>query len=591
MFWTTKDSILQGVHFAALALLLSAIAGAASAQTEEPRLFARPVAVIMSDDNASVFIASRDLPAITVIDCNTLETRMIEGHWSGIVDAALFPESKSLVAVLSTPPSVILIDTARSSADVEPAKVALNALPAKVAVSPDGMIACISMTWDHSVCIVSLANDGSPGRDGIKSIALKFPPKALLALPDRRFLVADAFGGQLAVIDASSNSIIANHEMPFHHVGEMTRTSESQILITHQRLSKVAETSRDDIHWGNLMLNGVSSISESLIINDVEPVSRNLHFRSLGDVGNGAADSAGIIAWSGDKIAVAVAGTNQVAFWNGHARTPMFVDVGLMPTRLIHFGASRILCVNTLDDTASLIDFSNGLRVEKVFGNPRVPVTAEERGEIAFYSARLSHDGWMSCNSCHVDGHSPDLLADTMGDSRFGNPKRIPSLLNASVTGPWGWDGRKPNIEIQIQTTLQTTMHRDERSRTSGPGDDDVAKDIAAYLSTLSIPQGSASSTDAVARGETNFSQRGCIKCHDPDRHYTSPETYDVAVHDESGARLFNPPSLNGLRHRRAFFHDGRFRSLDEFLTSHPDGRVTGSPEALENLKAFLMTL
>ncbi len=595
MISTTNKSLSRRFTMNAICVLLSWMSAAMSIQAaEEPRLFAHPVAVVMSDDGASAFIVNRDLPTISIINTKTLESRVISGHWSGIVDAALMPNSKRLIAVSSTPPSLLAINTEPmlesepTSKAVEPTTIALKALPAKVAVSLDGGFACVSLTWDHSICIIPLAKDG----DNATSIPLSFPPKELLALPDQRFLVADAFGGQLAVIDASASTIVAVHQFPFHHIGGMTRqTSTEQILITHQRLSKVAETSRDDIHWGNLMQNGVTSAQEVDLLSDVKRIDNNLHFRPLGDVGNGAADPADIAAWNQGHIAVAVAGTNQVAFWNRHAKAPMFVDVGVKPTRLVHFGTSQLLCINTLDDTASLLDFSNGIRAARTFGNPRMLETAVERGEAAFYSAKLSHDGWMSCNSCHVDGHSPDLLADTIGDGSFGNPKRIPSLLNASVTGPWGWNASKPSLEIQVQQTLQMTMHRDQRSRTGGLSDDDVSRDIAAYLQTLSTPSPPQHADEDVAPGKITFRDRGCVKCHNPGQSYTSPETYDVAVHDEAGSKMFNPPSLHGLRHRRAFFHDARFKSLDDVLKFHPDEKIAGLPEVMSELKTFLMTL
>ena len=55
------------------------------------------------------------------------------------------------------------------------------------------------------------------------------------------------------------------------------------------------------------------------------------------------------------------------------------------------------------------------------------PVPAPEpdavaRGERLFHDARLSHDGWMSCHSCHVDGHTNGLVADTLGDGSYGAP-------------------------------------------------------------------------------------------------------------------------------------------------------------------------
>ena len=580
------------ITFIVVMALLSSIAGTLSAWAQEPQIFGRPAAVVLSDDGNSALIANRDLSAMTVIDSNTLEVSLIEGRWSGIVDAAIMPKSKYLIAVATMPPSLHSINTVPQARAVEPETMALQAMPSRVAVSLDGRFACVSMTWDHAVCVVPLTDVGQPDAAAVTRIPLSFPPKELLALPDQRFLVADAFGGHLVVVDASSGLIVATHELLGHHIGGMTRKIwGSQILITHQRLSKVAESSRDDIHWGSLMQNGVASIPEADFLDTTQPISRNMRFLQLSDVGSGAGDPAGIVAWDRGHFAVAVAGTNQIAWWNSTAKELRFVDVGLLPTRLVHFGPSRLLCVNTLDDTASLVDLSNGLRVEKIFGKQRTLETAEDRGEAAFYAANLSHDGWMSCSSCHVDGHSPDLLADTMGDGRFGNPKRIPSLLNASVTGPWAWDGSKTSLETQIRQTLATTMHRDERSRVSGSSDDDVARDMTAYLQTLLPPPVSISNVEETTLGAAIFRERACIRCHDPDKDFTSPQTYDVAVQDEAGTKLFNPPSLKGLRHRRAFLHDARFRSIDELLETHPDPRAAASVEEKSRLKAYLLSL
>ena len=87
--------------------LLSFLAGTMPARAEEPQIFGRPVAIVMSDDGGSALIANRNLSAITVIDSHTLEVRMIEGRWSGIVDAALMPQSKYLIAAATMPPSLL----------------------------------------------------------------------------------------------------------------------------------------------------------------------------------------------------------------------------------------------------------------------------------------------------------------------------------------------------------------------------------------------------------------------------------------------------------------------------------------------------
>ena len=577
----------------AIAVAMSSVNLSGAAAAQEQKLFGGPVAVALSDDRETAYIANQRLSAITVIDWASMDVRLIQGDWSGLSDLVSVPGTGNLLAAALVPPAIISVPAGERATTEGTAAISLPGKPARIAVSSDCRSACVSMIWDHSVCIVPILESGIPQADGVRIIPLTFPPGELLALSDCRFLVADAFGGHLAVVDPQTASVVAVDDLSGHHIGGMTRdAAQNRILITHQRLSHVAETNRDDIHWGTLIQNNVTSIPESALLDAAGPLMNSARSFELGDVGNGAGDPSGIVTCDDGRYAVAVAGTDQVAVWSGQAEAPVFIDVGRMPTRLSAFGpSSALLCLNTLDDTVSLIDNGNELLVVKVFGTPRLLENPEDRGAAAFFSAGLSHDGWMSCSSCHVDGHSPDLLTDTMGDRRFGNPKRIPSLLNSSVTGPWAWDGSQPSLPDQIRKTLATTMHRDERSREEGPSDDSIANDLAAFLQTLKTPPSPRGQSAAMDRGRAIFSERGCIKCHDPEQHYTSPFTHDVGVTDEFRTRLFNPPSLNGLRHRRAFFHDARFRTLDTLLQSHPNAETILSADDSADLQAFLIAL
>ena len=73
----------------------------------------------------------------------------------------------------------------------------------------------------------------------------------------------------------------------------------------------------------------------------------------------------------------------------------------------------------------------------------RPELSAAERGEDLFYDARLSLQGWLSCHSCHTDGHSSGKLADTFSDTTFGTPKRILSLLGR-------WRDRALGVEWEL---------------------------------------------------------------------------------------------------------------------------------------------
>ena len=132
--------------------------------------------------------------------------------------------------------------------------------------------------------------------------------------------------------------------------------------------------------------------------------------------------------------------------------------MGRRPTRLLLLTENRLAVANEHDGTISIVSLS-GTAKSKTIGlsaDRSPPVSA---GEAAFYDAGLSHDSWMTCNSCHVDGHTPGLRADTFGDGSFGDAKLIPSLFGAKQTRPYGWLGNKPDLSSQIAATLSSTMH------------------------------------------------------------------------------------------------------------------------------------
>src|SRR5262245_17127001 len=92
--------------------------------------------------------------------------------------------------------------------------------------------------------------------------------------------------------------------------------------------------------------------------------------------------------------------------------------------------------------------------------SPRLSLA--QRGELLFYDARLSHDGWMSCHSCHTDGHSNDQMNDNFSDRSFGSPKRVLSLLGVKDTLPLAWSGQVKTLEEQIQNSVTSTMQRED---------------------------------------------------------------------------------------------------------------------------------
>ena len=59
------------------------------------------------------------------------------------------------------------------------------------------------------------------------------------------------------------------------------------LLLSHQVLSGHVPTTRDDIHWGNLLTNNVRSLSLGRVLAPEADLLRDSRLYPLGDVGTG----------------------------------------------------------------------------------------------------------------------------------------------------------------------------------------------------------------------------------------------------------------------------------------------------------------
>ena len=242
----------------------------------------------------------------------------------------------------------------------------------------------------------------------------------------------------------------------------------------------------------------------------------------------------------------------------------------------------------TAPSSISVVDVATAAKVGSIALGPRPGLDAVARGERLFADARLSHDGWMSCQSCHTDGQSNGLAVDTLSDGGFGAPKRVTSLLGVGSTGPWTWLGTTDRLEDQVRKSIETTM----RGR---PATAEQVADLAAYLRSLPpprvVPAEGIEAEQAVERGRAVFRSRKCAECHAPPE-YTVEGAFDVGLADEVGHRSFNPPSLRGVSSRGPYFHDGRASNLPDVFLRHGHPRGSGWSEGeVEDLTAFLRTL
>jgi YVTN family beta-propeller protein len=541
----------------------------------------RPVAVVPADEGRRLFVANRRAGSVSVIDVDrrqVLAEKVIGRTLADLTDAG---EGRFL-AVDEAAGELIVLARHGDSLD-ETGRVPVGDSPVSVRALPGGraVVACL---WARQLVIVERTGDGPPKLH--KTIALPFAPREQLLLPDKKqLLVADAFGGNLAVVNVQRGVVESVRAVPGHNIRGLAVSADGkQLLVSQQLLTEDTSTRADDIRWGNVISNGVRSVALEDVTHSGADLLQHSRLLPLGEFLHGAADPAGLAVADG-KIVVALAGTGEVAFGPElHGDWPRLA-VGRHPTT-IAVASRHAFVADTFDDTITIVDIPDRKKIASISLGPTPELGPAERGELLFFDGRLSVEGWMSCHSCHSDGHTNGLRSDTLGDGSYGAPKRVPTLLGVGDTAPWAWNGSMARLEDQVSQSIHTTM------RGPRPTERQIA-DLTAYLRTLRPPPAPVRNPkgEAVNHGKAVFESAGCARCHAAPT-YTTSRTYEVGLEDEVGKTTFNPPSLRGVGQGVAFFHDGRATRLEEVFTKHRHQVPAElSRKDLDDLLAFLRTL
>ena len=405
--------------------------------------------------------------------------------------------------------------------------------------------------------------------------------------PRLKVVVADGFGSRLAVIDPESGQIDSVRNIPAHAIrGLRLHPTKSQLVISHQVLSRLAQSTFDDVHWGSLMTNVLRSVELSDLLDPQADLLKHSILEYLGGPDRGAGDPAGFVMRSDGLTGIALSGTDELILhdenhvYSGRVKTESYPNAVALATDGVYS-----YVVNTLSDSVSVVQLAGPLLAGTISLGPQPDLTAADRGERLFHSAKLSHDGWFSCSSCHVQGHTNGLLNDNMTDGTFGTAKRVLTLRGVADTAPYSWTGRFKTLSDQIAHSVKSTMQ-------GNPLSEDETNDLEAYMKTLPPPPALETEENlAVERGAAIFETQNCRSCHSKPT-FTSARIADVGLKDERGTSKFNPPSLRGVSQNAPYFHDGRARSLEAVFTEFKH-QLNGdlSTEQLGDLISYLNDL
>jgi len=578
-------------------LLVSAMLGQAADDIKQVRRF--PVAISIDAGRAYVANRSGSISTIVVRDRQVVGNLQIGRRLS---DVLAVRGTRFVLATDESANEVILLER-RSSGLKVVTRHKVAASPQRLAVAADGKTFAVTSLWARQVSVITLTTKRSLPRLATQAVIdLSLAPRELWLTADgRRLVAADAFGGDLAVIDVKAKRVQAIRRIPGHNIRSLQLDHEGKRLVmSHQMINGQVPTQRERVFWGSVIGNLLREIELKELFADVSEEEEYdgaveiAHWRlhPLGRPSNASGDPDALVVTRSGKTIVALAGVGEVAI----SREPLqpFVrrETGRGPAAIaVESSDNYAFVVNKFDDSVSVVDI-NGLKVEKTISlGPVAEPTLVQRGEMLFHDARLSLDGWFSCHSCHTDGHTNGELNDNLGDGSFGAPKQVMSLLGVADTAPWAWNGQRKDLKKQIAKSIRETMRGHEKMASA-----ENVRAIKAYIETLAPPPSltvarGRINQDLVHRGKQVFAKHDCQSCHGG-KSYTSRETYDVGLRDELGGERFNPPSLRGVSQRRAWLHDGRARHLEDVFRKqrHPNG-TNWDKQELRALVEFLKSL
>ncbi len=551
----------------------------------------RPFALALAPENR-LWIANQRSGTLQLVDP---AAEKLLAEWKigeELADLAALPDGR-LALVDTANHELLLVEPPAQAEQWEQAKLTITRVPVArypvgLAVGPEGRYLAVASLWSQRVTIL----DAATGRVE-HTLEMPFAVRKLLALEGpARLIAADAFAGRLAVIDPAAGEIERLREFPGHNIRGLSLSADgSMLIVAHQMLNDLANTTRNDVHWGLVMSNDLRWLRLAAITSEEGDLYRGAYMQPLGEANNGGGDPAGIAVTREGIVVASLGAANEVMLARDNRSGNIRLDVEARPTAVLISADQRFAFVaETFNDSLAVIDLEKYTVSKRFELGPRGKLTAIDRGEQLFYAGRLAHDRWMSCHSCHTDGHANGGSSDNLSDGTFGAPKRVLSLLGVKDTLPLAWNGETKTLAEQVRNSIVKTMQAPE------PPTEQETADLVAYLETFEPPPSLAAArqrpeSELVLRGAAHFEELGCARCHKPPS-YTTPRTYDVGLEDKLGNRRFNPPSLLGVSQRGPLFHDGAVPDVETLLRegSH-QLREPLAPEVQAELRAFLESL
>ena len=279
----------------------------------------QPVALVIADSGKTILVANRRSGSLSIVDTATGRTVAEHDVGQGLADLAALEGDRRLLVVDEASRELLLLDYHDRAVRVLD-RLNLCPGPVRLALLEGGGSCAVASLWSRQLTFVSIAK-GTAGADtalaSIGDLELPFCPGELASSGGgSKLVVADAFGGRLAVVDTRRRAIESVRTIPGHNIRGMAFAPDGKsLVIAHQYLNHLAQTTFDDVHWGLLIRNHLRVVRTDALLgagSDSSLLDGGRLF-DLGDVGYAAGDPGSIAFARGGNLIVALAGVDEIA--------------------------------------------------------------------------------------------------------------------------------------------------------------------------------------------------------------------------------------------------------------------------------------
>jgi YVTN family beta-propeller protein len=494
--------------------------------------------------------------------------------------------------------------------------------PYGIVTTKDGKTAFVTHEYPGKVSVIDTAN-----RKVVRQLDAGVHPRGIaLSSDEKRLYVSEFYTGILHAIDLDSGKIVDSWK------GHSTDNLARHVLLHPTRPKAYLSHIRSKVQVNH----GDGSIFPQLSICDLVPAEKKAERRtSIGmDTYNGVYVTANpwesALSPDAKLLYTIYAGTDDMNVSRvidddykeirpeGRPR-----QIGKHP-RAVRTSpdGKEVYIYNTLDFEVAVYDslVYKKLASIQVCDPPKSPEWV--RGKELFVTAKrpMTARRWISCSSCHPDGHS---------DARvWKNPeglRRTPPMFGMAHTHPLHYSADRDEVqdfEYTIRGRLmggigllrerirpKNGYHPTElEEKTSGRSKDLDA--LAIYSNSFSFTlsphaPGGKLSESALRGKELFFSEAvGCAKCHHGPYYTDSTLTKPYKLHDVGTGRdplekmgtKYDTPTLLGVYRAAPYLHDGSAKTLMDVLTTCNKDDKHGKtshlkPNELNDLVEFLKAL